>query len=249
MAEEKVIYIENEKQSDWNFGTYFRSIKRFKWWVIGATVISAVLGFLAFKFIVNPSSKTLVATFSYDLAATPEGENSFRFIDGTLFNYYDIVSKENLIAVKDGQKDLFHSIDANVLYAGNEIKIEKVSVKDGNSAQESVAFKIRAKSKSFTSDKVGKEYLYALINHPKSISSQAINNYSIPSLTDELNSVLPYEKQLSILEEQYQTIENAYSSLETVFGQAAIVNGEGESLNVASNKFKTMKSFMNSYHI
>ena len=107
-----------EEPSKWTFLNYFKSIAHFKWWVIGFTLFGALAGFLGFRFILNPMRKTLSATYSYNLAGEYIDDDTIRFIDGSLFNPYELTSKDNLEKVKTS-KDKYSSVNINEISSAN----------------------------------------------------------------------------------------------------------------------------------
>ena len=131
MAEEKkqknkAEIIEEEQAEEparWTFQKYIKSIAHFKWWIIGFTLFGALTGYLGFRFILNPTRKKLTATYTYDLAGTYTDTDTIRFIDGTLFNPYDLTNKDILQKVKDSD-DKYKSIDITVAFriVGNSLK-------------------------------------------------------------------------------------------------------------------------------
>ena len=44
-----------EKESKWSLATYFKSLKLYKWWIIGTTAIFGIGGYLGTKFLINTS--------------------------------------------------------------------------------------------------------------------------------------------------------------------------------------------------
>ena len=130
MAEEKKqeqLVVEEEyieEPSKWTFLKYIKSIAHFKWWVIGFTLFGALAGFLGFRFILNPITKKLSATYTYNLAGNYIDDDTIRFIDGTLFNPYEVTSKENLENVK-ASNEKYASVDIDKLVSDNVIRISK----------------------------------------------------------------------------------------------------------------------------
>lgn len=238
MASEKEIY-EEEKPSSWNFKNYFKGVKRYKWWVLGATIAGVLLGFFSFKFILNPAKKVLSATYTYKLAAELEEgtTTTYRFLDGTLFDCFDVITKENLEAVKASDAETFKDVDVEKIYVNGSIAIEKLETKTTNKDVNDVQLKISAKAASFPSDKVGKQFLFALINCPKQISSKAIEKYEIDSYLDENIQGEEFVKQVSLLKKQYSAIDSAYKDLVSDFGQATSVEEGGDQLYQIYNDF------------
>lgn len=244
MEEKQEVYIETTKPSSWNLKNYFKSIKKFKWWVVGSTLVCALLGFGSFKFILNPMKSTISATFSYNLAATREGNDSYRFIDGTVFNFTDIISKENLVAIKNSDPEKFSSVDVDKLFRENTIKLEKVQDerREETLKEENVSFVISAKSKSFKNDDIGKDFLYAVLTYPKQISTKAIGNYSVINYLSNFVGTDAFEKQIAILKNQYNAVRDTYYGLTVEFGSSVIVDGSGAKLYELINLFNAEHS-------
>ena len=56
MSQEKEELVEIvEEPRKWTFQNYLKGIGKYKWWVIGATVVGAVAGYLGFKLVLNPA--------------------------------------------------------------------------------------------------------------------------------------------------------------------------------------------------
>ena len=244
MAEEKVIYEEVDKPSEWTLRNYFRSIKVFKWWVIGATVLGALLGFVSLKFIINPSRKVLTATYTYDLAAKPGTGDTFYFIDGSMFNYFDILSKENLGNVKMSDEEKFKGIDVDKIHSNGVLAVEKVitTTKSSEETINDVSFKITARANAFPNETVGKEFVFAVVNSPKQISTQAINNFKVNSYIGEEFGGSSFEKQIAALKNQYSAIDNTYLELRYTFGSSVSVDESDKKISESYNQFVTKYS-------
>ena len=220
MAEEKKVYVEEEQAGSFTLKNYFRGIKRFKWWVIGSTVACAVLGFVGFKFVLNPSMAKLTASFKFDLAGKTEDDENYRLIDGSVFNYYDIVSKENLQKAKDADKEKFSKIDVDDLYSNGAISVEKVVTQYVTNSEDNIGvkFTVKASLGSFPNVEVGSDYLYTLINLPKDISSAAISNYSMNCYILDTRAEEAFDKQITALSKQYNKVSSVYYELQNKFG-------------------------------
>lgn len=240
MLEEKEIYGEEKTPSRWTLKNYFGGIKRYKWWVIGSTALAAVIGFCTIKFVVTPFKETLSATYTYNLAATVDEQGTYRFIDGSLFDCYDIVSKENLVAVRESDKKTFESVDVAKLYSKNELSITRRI--DSSTAPENIeiSYKISAKTSAFPNKETGKAFIYELIKSPLALSTKAIANFSINSYINEDFDQKTFEQQLNDLHNQYVAINSTYYTLETTFGSSTLVDGKG--LNEYSHLFRSKNS-------
>ena len=223
MAEEKIVQSEEVSTGSFTLKNYFRGIKRFKWWVIGSTAICAVLGFIGIKYIVNPMTNKLTVSYKYELAGESEDGETYRLVDGSVFNYYDVVSKENLQKVKDSDPEKFKAIDVDKVYNDNGIVVAKVvtSFVDNSEDYVDVSFKATASVSAFPSVSLGRDFLYAVINSPKQISTEAINNYSMNCYISDNRANETFEKQINALLKQYSKIYDVYSTLQYQFGASA----------------------------
>ena len=248
MAEEKkqeqqVEVIEEEyveEPNRWTFLKYIKSIARFKFWVIGFTVFGALAGYLGFRLVLNPEKKVLSASYTYDLAGKFTDSDTMSFIDGTLFNPYELNNKENLEKVKDSDEK-YASIDINKIVLDNAIVISKnatiLNEKDttGNSIE--INYVITAKAKYFKNDDLGKDFLFDVINLAKDLSTAAINNYEAKSaFTDNFNT-LSYDREIALLDEQYDYIFESYEDLIATFGPVASGNNDGKKLTELHTNF------------
>ena len=232
--------IEEEPKSNWSFLKYFKSIGRYKWWLLGASVFGAIAGYLGFKLILNPAKKTLSATYTYNLAATVDANGSFRFVDGTLYDYQDILSLDSLTEVKNSN-DLFKKVNVEKIYQNSSISVEKnvTTYKDTDIVD--VNFKISAKAATFPSDKVGQEFLFQLLQLPKGASEKAIDKYELTSLFTAEYGNLVFDKQISLLKNQYNSVLNSLYTLSNKFGTSVVVDESGEKIS------QTIQNFNNKY--
>lgn len=244
---EKENIIEEEKPSKWTFGKYLKGIAKYKWWVIGSTVLGTVLGFVGFKFVLNPIRKNLTAQYSYNLAGTYEDEDTIRFVDGTVFNSYDLTNIENLKKVKDSKEE-YSRIDVEKIITDGGITVTKdiiekdtstTTVKDKTTENVSITYTLVAKARCFPNDKVGKEFLYDLITLPKSLSNAAISNYHVGSYFSPVFETLSFETQVEQLGKQYDANIEVYTALSEKFSTSAAVDGNGTKLYQALNAFQS----------
>ena len=115
-------YVEDPHR--WTFLKYVKGIAKFKWWVIGFSLAGVLGGYLGFKFVLNPITKKLSASYTYNLAGEFTDKDTMVFIDGTLFNPYELASRENLQKVKDSDAK-FASINLEKIISDNAIIISK----------------------------------------------------------------------------------------------------------------------------
>lgn len=236
MAEDKVMIKEVETSSSFTFKNYVSSIKKYKWWVVGATALSAVIGYLGFKFVLNPIRSVFSGTYKYELAGKVEENGSYRLIDGTTFEYQDIVSKDVLDAVKNSKEE-YKKIDVDKIYKSNAIVVERLLESSTSETSVDVSYKITAKTNAFPRGEIGKEFIKDLVNYPKQASTKAIENCSIISYIDDSTKNESFEKQIYALKNQYNAIVGSYKELSTDFTGMTSTGEEGQSISSAFNSF------------
>ena len=241
MAEKVIIKEETDSSSSFNFKNYLAGIKKFKWWVLGFTVGCAVVGFIGFKFILNPMRSVFTGTYKYELAGKMEENGSYRLIDGTTFDYQDVVSKEVLEEVKASREE-YKSIDVEKIHKNNAITVERIleSSKNSKTQEETtvdISYKITAKTNVFPKGDVGKQFVDDLVNYPKQMSTKAIENCGITSYIDDSTKNESFEKQLYALRNQYNAIVASYKELSADFSGMTSTGQPGESVSSAYSSF------------
>ena len=237
MEEQKELIVNEQKEEvkRLTFQKWLKGIAHYKWWVIGGTLVLGVAGALGTEFGVNRITEKLTADYAYNLATITDEDNVERFVDGSLFNYSNVVSKGNMEAVKLSDEQ-FKKIDVDKIVKNSTITVTReVNYKtdsNGNVVANSrtVSYTITAKAKYFPSKEVGKKFVEALIYSPKTSSSLAIERYSVTSYITTTFSELSYPEKVGALQSQQKVIASTYQNLEEKFGGYVIGNGNGETL-------------------
>ena len=238
---ETIEEVEEEQHSEhtqWTFQKYIKSIAHFKWWIIGFSLFGAVAGFLGFKFILNPMNKTLTATYNYNLAGTYTDTDTIRFIDGALFNPYDLSDKENLQKVKDS-KEKYAAINIDKLVADGAVIITKnVSYYNENDPDSAnINYSINAKASFFPNDDLGKDFLYDLINYARELSTNAIGNYNANSYFTDNFASITFDREIGQLSNQYYLNISVYDDLIEKFGGSVVADSNNRKLYDLQNEY------------
>ncbi len=242
MEENKQLAPENLEEKKLTLNKWVKGIVHYKWWVIGATLGLGIVGALGTQIGLNRMTEKFTANYSYNLATITDEEGVERFVDGTLFNYASIVSKENMEAVKAENED-FSSINVDNLVKNNAISVSRTidykTDSSGNvlASSKIVTYNITARAKFFPSKNVGKDFIQALIYSPKESSSTAIARFNVTNHISSLFPSLSYNKKVNAIRLQDKAISSIYETLEDKFGGYVIVSELGDTLAQVSSDF------------
>ena len=258
MAEETVI-IEEEKESQFTFRNMGKSIVKFKWWIIGASVVGMVGGYLAFRLGLNYTREKLTSSFSYDINVNPKNlvvndkttkadlaNEPLYYSDGSLFSFTEVVSKARLNAVQEANKDAFGSINIDKMARKGGIQITRTSYTDPSSGQEVFEYPARytltATRSYFKSEQQGKDFINALINYELAVAETSNSNYEVENFLSD-NNASSYGLYVSNLNKQYNVIKDCYSSLIEDFATSSVADKEGSTLNKVNTTFLAAYGF------
>ena len=256
MESEQKVLPQNENQ--FNFRNIGKAIAKFKWWIIGATVVGTVAGYLAFRLGVNPGRETLVSSFGYNINAKAKvdenttlkeeelANQTLYLSDSSIFSYTDIVSEERLAAVKDADPEKFSNIDPVKMAKNGAFKISRASYTDQTTGkviyEYPAKYTIKVGKSNFASEQQGKDFIEALINYELVVAKTANDNYEI---TDYIGSVsgASYSQYVDKLEKQYDAINECYKGLVKEFNNSSVATSDGKSLNVVYTAFSNKYSY------
>ena len=247
MAEEKVVTEEMESEGQFSFRTMGKAIVRFKWWIIGATAVGALGGYLGFSFGLNKTREKMVSSFGYDINVKPKTElvgdkitdedranQQLYLSDGSLFSYTDVISEARMKAVQEANKDAFGKINISKMAKEGGMQIDRASYTDsttGKTVYEYPAkYKISATKKYFSSKQQAKDFIEALVNYELTVAESANNIYEVENYLSE-NSNSNYGLYVKNLKDQYTAINDCYSDLLEEFANSSTADAQGSSLN------------------
>ncbi|GEM_PF-3697413 len=217
----QVLVIQNDediKPSKWTWAKYGKSIAKFKWWNVGATLGLGLVGFLGVQFGYN-STRSFTAKFFYNLPIRIDSDGDGAFVDGTPFSYFNIISYDNLTSIKETDK-AFSKIDVTNITKNNEISIAINGYTDAKTNQfvvsTPVSYTISGKLSSLGDRDTAAKYVKALIESTKKDSESKVNSYSIPNLLPASFSELDFDQQIEKLSDQYDKVDSTYLELESV---------------------------------
>lgn len=254
MAEETII-IEEEKKGQFTFRNMGKAIAKFKWWIIGASLVGALAGYLGFNFGLNQTREKMVGSFSYDINAKPKikigtgdekitnkelAHETLYMSDGSIFSYTDVISESRLLAVKEANADAFGKINVSKMSKDGGIQITKASYtvqNTGEVVEEYPAkYTIKADKKFFSSKQQARDFINALVSYQLRVAETANNNYEVEDYLSE-NNDSSYGLYVNNLNKQYSAIKECYTSLLSEFATSSIADKDGNTLNKINNSF------------
>lgn len=241
---------EEESVNKITLANYFGGIKRFKWWVLGSTVLGTLIGFLAIRFVVNPAREGLKSEFGYNINVhfasgndnkTEIDADTVKYLaDNSIFNYSDIISETRMTAVKES-KDEYKSIDVNAILNSNAIELARDGYTDSTTGKMVYTYPERytltVKTKFFVNINQGKSFVKDLIEYQLKVAGDANNSFTVPYYINDSFESLALNARINTLEKQYKSIDNTYSTLYKDFTDNSLV-AENLTLGVRYNTFK-----------
>ncbi len=232
---------QDKKVKKWTLDKYAKGIKKGKWWVIGSTVLVGVVGALALELGLNRNREYLSAQYVYNLATKVGDDNVERYLDGHVFDANAGLNINVLNEIKNSDED-FKKIDVEKIVKDGDISITKEAVydKDENdkiiASTKSISYSISAKTRHFPSNAIGRKFVERIIEYPRTLSTNAINNYDVTNYITSGTNV-EYTKQVAGLVKQYAEITKAYKDLGDKFGSSALAKSDGETIAQVSSDF------------
>lgn len=246
MNEEKIMS-EEENVNTLTLANYFGGIKRFKWWVLGATVLSTLAGYLFVRFGLNRSKEQLASDFSYNINLRVETNNDSELAyselthylaDNSIYNYSDIISEQRLKDVK-ALKDEYKNINVDSMLQSNAIRIEKEGHVDSNGKMVYTypeRYTLTVSASFFKDTNQGKSFIKDLVEYELDVASKANNSYEVPYYINDSFSSLTLNNRIELLDKQYAAINSVYSVLNGEFAESSMVD-ENVSLRTRYNNF------------
>jgi hypothetical protein len=240
MAEEKkdneqVIVIRNGEENTHHltWGQYGHQLNRYKYWVLGATLVCGIVGYLFMSVYLNPKSEKLTSNFTYDIAVkADEDTGSTYYMDGSAFNFYEITNQENIRSIIKDTKDdsgnvKYSRLDADKIIQDNAISIALQKDSDGkNLSTSDFAYTITVAVKDFKTVSTATSFIEDLVSLTQTKAASIVSSYSVSQVLDEKFSSYEFEDQVNLLSRQYEILSDTYQGLEKSFGTDVLVNGK-----------------------
>lgn len=215
--------IELEEENGKSFFDVCKMIWHEKIILLIVTVAIFIIGTLFIIFFYNPKKVSYTSSFNLEF----EGSDSQTFINGEKFRYKDIISKSNLITVKESNSS-FSKIDVENLYKNNYISITV----DENDA---TLYTITIKKSRVTDEDLMIDFVEALVdNYETYIKMQ---NEDVDYTSSYQDYYYYYYEGITLLNNRANEILSRYSELINKFGSDYIY--DDKSLSSRFNNIKT----------
>lgn len=216
--------MDEEEQGGISIGDIFRTIFSQKWLALIITVVITLVGVLGINLIYNKMTNEYVSSFKWTLSGASDSSSYYTYPDGTVFYYSDVISIDNLLAVKQSD-EAFAGIDVEKMAEKGDISISYVLTEAGDSYEGN--FTISIKAKYFDSEDTAREFVRILANTPSDYLSKMTIDYDVYLVYAK--QARDYEGELGYISSQLSYLINHYNSLISSYGENFVVS-EGKTL-------------------
>lgn len=244
---------DDDGKRHFTWSDYCHFVYVFKYWILGITLVFAIIGYLLISLWWNPGHAVSTAHVRLELplTVTRDSNNStteIEYLDGSSYSMYDIISSSNIEKVIENTKDeegnlIFSFLDAKEIVEDNAISIRLDTTTNANGEsvtadRGSFQYVITCSTGAFGSTENVSAFVEALI---QSTYDEAISkiptNHLISNIPTNYTSLTP-SSLLGELITQYQAIDSLYTELLDQFESTTEVN-EGQILReVYNNGFR-----------
>ncbi|MCM1438366.1 MAG: hypothetical protein NC131_04035 [Roseburia sp.] len=202
-----------ETENVMTLGDIFKVIFKRIWWVLGATVLCALILLLITELWYN--KKEQYYTISYDIVYPDVA--SGKYPDGSDLIVSDSISYSTLNDIKEGkysEKDPneFKGIDVREMYTEDDISVTDRLVKsDGDSAK--ISCTLTVKARYFTSASQARAFLRTVAAYPVNRTNSVMADKAYNANLSAYASASTYEEKLDALSAQKSYLESEYTKL------------------------------------
>lgn len=212
-----------EENKGVSIGEIFRVIFSKKILALIIALAVTVAGTLLMYFLYNSLKMNYETEFSMILPDL-EDKEYYTFPDGSIMHYAEMVSYEELEAVKNSSED-FKNIDVESMVSSGEINISRnqVITKVNELESSTVTYVIRVKSSYFKDSYQAAAFMRAVCSRPVEKYAQTEPNHYV--YLDMSKDADDYQREISLLSSQLNYILNEYEALVRTHGADFIAEG------------------------
>lgn len=187
--------------------------------IIGiATIATALLFVLIVVFGLNPNSIRYQSTFELQFPGIMQD----KYPSGYTFNYKDIISDDNIIAVIENNEE-YKKINIDE-FTNDTITINETNISNSSTAMNRT-FVINVDGSLFNSKTQASTFVSELVDVTYTKVVGSLSDLSFSTYLDNAKTASTFELQLSLLSEQVNYINGLYTNLISEFGDV-MINGD-----------------------
>lgn len=201
-----------EEESGITFGEICHLVKKRIWWILGISVIVALVASLLFGFVINRGKNDYSVTFMVEFP----GVSDRQYPDGTTFNHASMVYAAQLEAAK-ASNESFANIDIDEMSSNGGISISaETTTGANNTTVYTGVYTITVSSAYFESADQASDFLRAVLDQTIATVNAKISGMDFTARLsgyDSLNSYTAYGDRLAILRRQQDYILERYAAV------------------------------------
>lgn len=220
-----------EEESGITFGEICHLVKKRIWWILGISVIVALVASLLFGFVINRGKNDYSVTFMVEFP----GVSDRQYPDGTTFNHASMVYAAQLEAAK-ASNESFANIDIDGMSSNGGISISAETTGENNTTVYTGVYTITVSSAYFDSADQASDFLRAVLDQTIATVNAKISGMDFTARLsgyESLNSYTAYGDRLAILRRQQDYILERY----------AAVTGDTQSDSDTTTQTQTMATY------
>lgn len=221
-----------EEESGITFGEILHLIKKRVWWILGISVIVAIIAALAVGLVFNRGKNDYTLTFIVDFPGVENNE----YPDGTSFNYEEIVYSDQLEAAK-ASNESFSEIDTAKMAAGDiTIVAETREVTNGTTTttENTGSYTITVSSAYFTDEDQATAFLRAVLDQTIARVNEIAAGMDFTANLSAYTAASTYDAQLTALRNQQTFLLARYDEL--------IATGKYDSFTYDGKSLSTLRA-------
>ena len=197
-----------EEESGITFGEICHLVKKRIWWILGISVIVALVASLLFGFVINRGKNDYSVTFMVEFP----GVSDRQYPDGTTFNHASMVYAAQLEAAK-ASNESFANIDIDGMSSNGGISISAETTGENNTTVYTGVYTITVSSAYFESADQASDFLRAVLDQTIATVNAKISGMDFTAGLSGYESLTTYEDRLNVLKAQQTYLLARYAAV------------------------------------
>ena len=197
-----------EEESGITFGEICHLVKKRIWWILGISVIVALVASLLFGFVINRGKNDYSVTFMVEFP----GVSDRQYPDGTTFNHASMVYAAQLEAAK-ASNESFANIDIDGMSSNGGISISAETTGENNTTVYTGVYTITVSSAYFDSADQASDFLRAVLDQTIATVNAKISGMDFTARLSGYESLTTYEDRLNVLKAQQTYLLARYAAV------------------------------------